>query len=83
MACTDRIDTHLLHDLQLAFDGPFIDSCSQAAQIMMQANTEHFGRLPVQIKAGRFIPAESTDTKGRFIPVGQLTTGSYFGYCRI
>ena len=51
MRGTDSVATHVLHRLNLSDEGGLVDSSTQGAQVVVQADTLQFARLSVQLEA--------------------------------
>ena len=66
MATTNGIATHLLQFRQLTVQRIFVQSSTQAAQIMVQANSVQLHVLPIQPKSRLRIKAEATETRYGF-----------------
>ena len=73
MRCADRIDAHILHDLQLTRQCADIRNRAKAALVMMQADTMHLHWHAIQRKSRIRIKTEEPHTERRLRRVEHRT----------
>ena len=70
MRGADGVAAHVLHNFELAFHSPFVEGCTQASEVVVEANTFYLNRLSVQEEAFLNVEFERPYPESEYVFVG-------------
>ena len=73
MAGANRVNTHFLEDLELAFECSSVDSGTQCTKIVVHADPFEIDVLSVEEKSFFIIELDRTNTKNRRVRIDDLS----------